>query len=146
MPGQQEQQAAQEYWQRELIRPKTNIASIIKRLIFLEIIAVIMAVLGWFVIRWLGIFSNHQPAFMSLFEIVSTLVFIITVRKTLILIVEAYQHYAPEDMRRRCVMVPSCSEYAILAIRRYGVIAGCHKTYIRLTKRCKGGLFEIDYP
>ena len=60
--------------------------------------------------------------------------------------VRLYQHYAPEQIRRRCVFKPTCSEYAILAVLRYGVVLGGIKTFVRLYRRCRGTIYRIDYP
>lgn len=60
--------------------------------------------------------------------------------------VRLYQHYAPEQIRRRCVFKPTCSEYAILAVRRYGVVLGGIRTFVRLHRRCRGTIYRIDYP
>ena len=55
-----------------------------------------------------------------------------------------YQSRASIDRRMRCCFEPSCSEYTILALEKYGLIFGVIKAIKRL-KRCHppGG---IDYP
>ncbi|OGL42988.1 MAG: hypothetical protein A2161_04650 [Candidatus Schekmanbacteria bacterium RBG_13_48_7] len=60
--------------------------------------------------------------------------------------VRLYQHYAKEELRRRCLFKPTCSEYLILAVQKLGVIKGLYKGYIRLFKRCRGNIYKIDYP
>ncbi|MGA2919261.1 membrane protein insertion efficiency factor YidD [Methanoregula sp.] len=47
----------------------------------------------------------------------------------------------------RCRFYPTCSEYGIMAIQKYGVFKGIRKTWNRLT-RCRPDNFEscIDYP
>ena len=45
-----------------------------------------------------------------------------------------------------CRFEPSCSEYSILAIKRYGLVKGCGLTVWRICRcqpLCKGG---VDYP
>ena len=66
-------------------------------------------------------------------------------KRILIGLVRVYQRYAPETRRRMCLFKPTCSEYAILALNKYGSIRGTIKTIDRL-KRCKGGKYHIDYP
>jgi putative component of membrane protein insertase Oxa1/YidC/SpoIIIJ protein YidD len=66
-------------------------------------------------------------------------------KRILIGLVHIYQRYAPESRRRMCLFKPTCSEYAILALNKYGSIRGTIKTIDRL-KRCKGGKYHIDYP
>ncbi|KAA5217934.1 membrane protein insertion efficiency factor YidD [Bacteroides finegoldii] len=64
----------------------------------------------------------------------------------LIGIVKLYQRYAPEETRRKCLYKPTCSEYAILALKKYGLVKGLYKIYIRLFKTCRGIEYGIDYP
>ena len=65
-------------------------------------------------------------------------------KKIIIWVIRVYQAYAPSDLRLRCRYTPSCSEYAILALMKYGVVKGSYMTIKRL-QRCKepGG---IDFP
>ena len=60
--------------------------------------------------------------------------------------IKLYQHYADEDVRRRCVCKPTCSEYAIIVLKKYGVLIGIYKIYIRLFKTCYGTVYKIDEP
>lgn len=71
---------------------------------------------------------------------------IISSKKFCISVIHLYQHYAPEEVRRRCLLKPTCSEYSILVIKKYGVLIGLFKTWIRLVKRCKGDIYYIDEP
>lgn len=61
-------------------------------------------------------------------------------------IVECYQHYATEKTRRRCKCVPSCSEYAILCLKKYPLIRALRKIRKRLFVTCKGFDYIIDQP
>lgn len=56
-----------------------------------------------------------------------------------------YQKHAPEEMRRSCLFEPSCSEYMLLAIEKYGVIVGVCKGIHRLS-RCHHPNGGVDYP
>lgn len=60
--------------------------------------------------------------------------------------IECYQHYAKEETRRRCLCVPSCSEYAILCLKKYELIKALIKIRKRLFVTCKGDDYIIDYP
>lgn len=53
----------------------------------------------------------------------------------LICLVRIYQRYAPESLRDKCRFEPSCSEYMILSLEKYGLCKGLHKGVCRL-KRC----------
>ncbi len=70
--------------------------------------------------------------------------FLLLLRFPCIFCVRMYQRYAKAEVRLRCFMTPSCSEYAILAFRKYGAIVGGIKTIGRL-KRCHPP-GAIDYP
>lgn len=63
-----------------------------------------------------------------------------------ILFIKLYQCYAPERIRRKCICQPSCSEYAIVVFRKYGMLVGGYKTYTRLFHTCKGKYYIIDNP
>lgn len=60
--------------------------------------------------------------------------------------VECYQHYASEERRRRCLCIPSCSEYAILCFKKYGFIRALVKIRKRLYRTCTGDEYKEDYP
>ena len=51
--------------------------------------------------------------------------------------VRLYQRFAPEKTRHKCGYYPTCSDYMILAIQKYGLIIGLIKGFRRI-KRCDG--------
>lgn len=67
-------------------------------------------------------------------------------KQLLINLVRFYQRRISPLKKPCCRFYPTCSEYAILAIRKYGVLKGSFKTLWRIL-RCnpfnKGG---IDFP
>ncbi|MCH5162057.1 MAG: membrane protein insertion efficiency factor YidD [Clostridiales bacterium] len=63
------------------------------------------------------------------------LYFLLRLRAILIWSVRVYQRFAPAEVRRRCVFTPTCSQYAIQALERYGVIRGIPRIISRL-RRC----------
>ena len=66
--------------------------------------------------------------------------------KTLVVnFVLLYQKYAPEKLRRSCLFTPSCSEYMLLAIEKYGFIRGFLKGCGRLG-RCHHPNGGEDFP
>lgn len=69
---------------------------------------------------------------------------VFTIKRACICIVKIYQRYAPASLRNKCRFEPSCSEYMILAIEKYGVVKGIKKGICRL-KRCNidGGGFDF---
>ena len=146
IPNRQEQEIARAYClERELVRPKTDVRCAIKWLLCFEIGVIVLSSIIAAMLYLFGI-SLQFTTFILIFYAVSAALFLILLKKILILAIKLYQHYAPEEVRRRCVLMPTCSEYAILALKKYGVIIGLYKTYVRLTKRCKGSTYSIDYP
>ncbi|MDR0678116.1 MAG: membrane protein insertion efficiency factor YidD [Holosporaceae bacterium] len=67
-------------------------------------------------------------------------------QKILVFLIRIYQKVISFHLRVRCKFYPSCSEYAIISINKYGFLKGCSKTVLRLI-RCnpfsKGG---VDFP
>lgn len=89
--------------------------------------------------------------FFAIFiAIVSVLVYSILNTKSIILSsVKIYQRIAPRKIRLKCRFEPSCSQYMILAIEKYGVIKGVCKGIKRLSKcnsRGDGMRGGFDYP
>lgn len=66
--------------------------------------------------------------------------------KLFIFLVRFYQKRISVHFGARCRFYPTCSEYAILAVKKYGFLKGVLKSAYRIL-RCnpfsKGG---IDYP
>ena len=56
-----------------------------------------------------------------------------------------YQRFAPEKLRASCRFTPSCSEYTLLAIEKYGVIKGVGKGIKRI-RRCHPPNGGVDLP
>ncbi len=58
-------------------------------------------------------------------------------KKILIWIIRIYQKI-PGSFHGSCIFEPTCSEYAIEAIKKYGSIKGCKLAFKRLL-RCRPG-------
>ncbi|MCD7902019.1 MAG: membrane protein insertion efficiency factor YidD [Bacteroides sp.] len=146
-PDEIEQNTAENYClHRPLHRPKTNIVFALIQLICFEGIVVVVSLAIHILLAWLGGSSFEKSLFLLIYYMISILFLVVFSKRILILLIELYQHYAPEEVRRKCILMPTCSEYALLALRKYGVIRGMYKTYIRLTRRCKGSIYSMDYP
>ena len=63
-----------------------------------------------------------------------------------IIFIEIYQHYAPEHIRRQCSCKPTCSEYAILAFKKYYWIKALYLTCRRVFITCAQPGYHLDYP
>ena len=123
---------------RQLIRPKTNI---ITATYFLSLLLLVC-----FVISIITKLLFEKIPFMLVFILVFFSIMFILLKKIIIGIVEIYQHYMPEQFRRRCLCMPTCSEYMILAVKKYGALKGMRKGLYRLIHTCQGIDYKIDYP
>ena len=133
----QEQEAEEYCLHHKLERPSLHV-QVALGVSLLYIIAVSALVV--FLHQYLGI-----SVLLSIdFSILLSIPFI--GRSFLIYCIQVYQHFAPEKLRRRCICKPSCSEYSIEVLRKYGLLKGCYKIYIRLTRTCRGQRYIIDKP
>lgn len=128
---------AKEYANRELVRPKTKWGVPV-------FIAVLMAILpfgtGFAVLHF---FRSVSPEWC--YGISYIIIDMLLLRLFLIKLVACYQHYAPEELRRLCTCMPSCSEYAIAVLKKYPLIVAVFKIIFRLTVTCDGE-WKIDLP
>ena len=134
--------------ENKLYRPKIHFGRV-----FLAVIAGIIGtmIFSWFIMLLLvnqGMFqleNNRQIGlFLSVYWKVQLLVLLLTLKYILIWFIRVYQRYAKSETRLRCCYTPSCSEYAILALKKYGLVIGSIKAFKRLL-RC-GPPGGIDYP
>ena len=130
------------YINRELVRPNTTKKEPIIIAICLLIIPLIIAII-FCNIDW--VFSNYVNYKFMCFFISYSITFIIGLKYLLISIIKCYQHYAPEETRRLCLCVPSCSEYAIVVLKKYFIVVAIYKIIKRLVKTCDGN-YKIDEP
>lgn len=159
MPSQEEQMIAEQYvLERAIDRPDTDFKKAMRYVSIYITLSLLSALLSFHLVDWLGIFYmlpdflaelyNAHPFLFGVMYglLVYTLIGFFCLKTAIIGTIRLYQHYAPEDVRRRCLFKPTCSEYAILAIQKHGIILGLFKTYIRLFKKCRGNIYRIDYP
>lgn len=151
LPSLFEQDEAYAYCcKRKLLRPKTNILTLLKWLLFLELFATTFAFSVYFLFNKIDsflLFSFEASSILRFYLLGNLIAILLFLRKILIIAVEIYQHYAPENVRRRCLYKPTCSEYTILSLQKYGVVIGLFKAYIRIFKKCNDNIYHrIDYP
>lgn len=138
-----------------LVRPSITIFTILKYLFIFLCTSLGLAILIFsilknklfeitdFIVNQID--ENSTKVFLFVFIIAAILVFILLFKNFLVGLIHLYQKYAPEEKRRSCLFKPTCSEYAILALNKYGVIRGIPKILNRF-KRCHGNKYRIDYP
>ena len=126
-----------EYIQRELVRPKTKRGVPI----FIGILMIILPFIVGF--AFLSVFPDVSAPWC--YVICYLVIDIPLLRLLLIKMVECYQHYASEELRRFCMCMPSCSEYAIAVLKKYPLAIAIFKIIFRLTVTCDGEK-KIDLP
>lgn len=87
---------------------------------------------------------SFGTALLETYATLQLLVIAFNLKYLFIWFIELYQHYAKPETRLRCCYIPSCSEYGILALEKYGAIVGSIKT-LRRVARC-GPPGGIDFP
>lgn len=124
-------------------RPTINFKkAIIFTLISLVGSAIISGVLSLILYRSIGI--DYWQFTALLFITIQIFICILFIKRILIFIIKLYQKYAKIETRMKCCFKPSCSEYAILALEKNGVIKGI-KLSIKRFRRCHPPGGE-DYP
>jgi len=61
-------------------------------------------------------------------------------------LIKIYQELISPFLGQHCRFYPSCSEYAFLAVEKYGVFSGCWKGFKRILKCHPGNPGGVDLP
>jgi putative component of membrane protein insertase Oxa1/YidC/SpoIIIJ protein YidD len=104
----------------------------------------LISVLAGYYCHFVGAPIPRFAARLSVVGVVLGISVFINRKKILVWLVRLYQFRAPSHIRARCVMAPSCSDYMILAVTKYGSFRGVRMSMARLRKCCPPG--RIDYP
>ena len=130
---------------RPLLRPEIRWGKAM--VFFASVLAtdIALAVLGVLYKDRLGIRMGSGALFTILFLSLGLLSLWIFGKRIAIFIVRVYQKKAPYHIRSACCLVPNCSEYMILSIRKYGLVRGIRRGYARM-KRCGTMDTTEDYP
>lgn len=88
--------------------------------------------------------SYTAPRIISLLAF-SIIYISLILKRTVIWFVHLYQNKASDKTRLKCVFEPSCSEYMLLSIEKYGLIKGVINGIKRL-RRCHPPNGGVDYP
>ena len=122
---------------RPLIRPKTKIITVLAWILAYLLLS--------FFIATIVIYALQVMKYKWLLYLFSYIVFgFLFSKKICIKAIECYQHYAKVETRRRCICVPSCSEYSIAVLKKYHIFKALNKIRIRLFKTCRGGFGYIS--
>jgi len=105
-----------------------------KRLILIIIIDMIISLIVWF------LFEN-----ILLVVLINFIYYLLLLKYILIFIIKIYQKFAPISIRSKCRFEPSCSNYMLQSVEKYGLFKGLKKGINRL-KRCNTNDGGYDYP
>ena len=137
-----EMRSAEQSMREHIYRPEVNL----KKGIWLAVLMIAVMVV------WI-IFSKRLTFYVPLkrYQIILALVVIyislvsIFAKSIVIWIVKVYQRYAPAKVRLSCRFEPTCSQYMLVAIDKYGIVKGVVKGIRRLL-RCHPPNGGEDYP
>ncbi len=123
---------------RKLKRPKINWF----RISLFMLLPVIILAIGVVIL-------NRFGASVTTSIIIAVAIYIVYIclilKRAIICLIQIYQRYAPDSLRNKCRFEPSCSEYMILSIKKYGLLKGIKKGICRL-KRCNINDGGFDLP
>ena len=120
-----------------LSRPNVNVVKLI--------VVIVMAECGMYIISYLAYqhIGISLRCCYNLINFLAILSFGNHLCKTIVLL---YQKYASDETRRKCHCMPSCSEYALLALDKYFWPKALWKIFKRLTYTCCLPGYKVDYP
>lgn len=125
-------------YKRQLVRPKIR---------WMRIFAFCLLLACWGGGIYHGLTALSLSGTVAIWSCIAgiALGLLIFLKRILICLVRIYQRYAPASVRNKCRFEPSCSEYMILSLQKYGLWSGLKKGINRL-KRCNADNGGFDYP
>ena len=133
-----EKDPASVYYKRILIKPKLHLVRVVIYLILTLAVCSGIGVLAY-------VIADSVTAAVISGLSALLLAVIIFARHIAIWLVRLYQNIAPASIRNRCRFEPSCSQYMIIALKKYGFFKGLKKGFSRL-RRCKPPNGGTDNP
>ena len=134
---------------QKMIRPKVHLELVIPLTL---LIVALVGLACWGILELLALFDWYQDfpmpwglQFALLYVLGVILTLVLSLKWIVIYCIRIYQRFAPYEVRSKCVFIPNCSEYMILAIKKYGLIKGIKKGQERF-KRCDADHGGEDYP
>lgn len=124
------------FYKRRLVRPKINWFGLI--------VWVAVPVTAVLILRYISYIGDIRKSYLTGTAVVALfLYFAGTAEWFVICMIQLYQRFAPEKIRMKCRFEPSCSEYMIQAIKKYGLLKGVKRGRKRLG-RCNvsGGGYD----
>jgi len=126
------------HYKRILIRPSLHPRRVILSVSVTLSVALAAALLFYLALGGIG-------RSVIIFASIPILAMIIFARRVTIWLIMAYQRFAPARVRERCRYEPSCSQYAIAVLKKFGYFKGMYKAIKRLIS-CRPPNGGIDFP
>jgi len=67
-------------------------------------------------------------------------------QQTIIKLIKLYQRFVSPNLGRHCRFYPSCSNYTMLSIEKYGLLKGCRKGIWRIVRCNPWNPGGVDLP
>lgn len=125
-------------YERTLVRPEIHLGRTLLNVAIALLISAALGALSY--VFWPKLWLSFTVGGGALL-----LTFIVFIKKIAIWCVKVYQKLAPDSLRNRCRFEPSCSEYMILSLEKYGFIKGFFKGIHRIC-RCRPPNGGYDNP
>ena len=126
-------------YRRIMVRPDLHMAGVLVRVCTV----LVSAMLAFGILFWLLEFSLYASLWLSGLLCLAIMAF--CGKRIAIWFVHVYQRFAPFRIRMKCRFEPSCTEYMIQSLEKYGLVRGAAKGIGRLC-RCRPGHGGFDYP
>ncbi len=126
------------FYRRELYRPPINWLRLALNCLLPVVLGVVLCIglTHCGLSLWIGLVAAFAVPLLWL---------LCNLKRFCICMVKLYQRFAPEAIRRKCRFEPSCSQYMILSLEKYGLRRGLAKGIGRL-KRCNMDNGGFDEP
>lgn len=95
-----------------------------------------------FLLNYFSFGQSYKRLITIAIALITTAIFL---KKIITYLILLYQRFAPERIRSACVFEPTCSNYMLQAIEKYGVLRGVIKGIKRIG-RCHYPNCGVDYP
>lgn len=119
--------------EKELYRPCISLKKIF---LFLFVFFTVLFLLSSFSF-YVSAYANLDTiSFFRIFIFFLSIGLILFSTELCIFCIRLYQRFAPASTRLKCCCTPSCSQYAIIALQKYGLLFGIYKGYCHY-KQCK---------
>lgn len=125
-------------YKRILIRPSLRLGRVLLAMLITAAIAASSALICYYITEE----PMHALITLAAVPIVIAAIF---AKRVTIWMIMAYQRFAPASVRERCRYEPSCSQYAIAVLKRYGYFKGMYRAIRRLIS-CRPPNGGIDFP